>query len=579
MVMDGYLNKANKAKKAPHWCVDHQRWETEPHEESKSLEKWVIVKEDKSKPPEVENLGFPQRVKLGQRVGGLGDAIQFVKPSDKDPAKPLNDAVKAARKRKAQESPGIMGMLRRVFGRNKEASMEKANEPGWYDAHHTGPRDPRERKEIVGGMTHPELENIERKEHVTFKRFPDSHENAGQIIPSNHPAFKHPTSNYLHDGLEESLLKLMKAGPYKRIPVGSYPPKPPSENVTSTIPGAFTPAKKDVKVTESKKMAQDPSRKERNVGPYELAIQNALLKLRKGDKQRFNAMAKDKVKEVKEDEEPYILVPDGESKISPTKDSLENTLKKKKLMKYDSLEKDFSPLTPEERKQLIEDDKLAGNKEKYPQDPDTEGLPESGAAALIPDLHPSTTPKGRQRPGPKPKLVEESIEKIWPFKRKPKPDYGVTEEDETRWQELHEEASKPAKGPTFNEGGTTATHPDVIVGDKRPWQRAERHEETTGKLPTEFEEFKSPELPGRSAYTHRVDPDYGHQMRNSIENSLLKLMKEQPELTGDEHIYASPKDKDNPAWEGVPQHYADMGGTSEAIDDPSSSHSVHNEDS
>jgi len=106
MLIDDFLHKAHKVNKPPHWCVDHQKWETEPHDESKTLEKWVMVKGDNPKPPDV-------KVNLGERVGGPGDAIQFT-----DPSKKLNDAVASARAKKARENPSVVDRIKRLFSKD-----------------------------------------------------------------------------------------------------------------------------------------------------------------------------------------------------------------------------------------------------------------------------------------------------------------------------------------------------------------------------------------------------------------------------------------------------------------------------
>jgi len=44
VLIDNFLQKATKADKKPHWCIEHQKWETEAHDE-KALEKdWNPVK-------------------------------------------------------------------------------------------------------------------------------------------------------------------------------------------------------------------------------------------------------------------------------------------------------------------------------------------------------------------------------------------------------------------------------------------------------------------------------------------------------------------------------------------------------
>ena len=140
MVMDNYLNKAHKPKKAPHWCVDHQKWETEPHDESKSLEKWVMVKGDNPEPPDV-------KVNLGERVGGLGDRVQF-----KDPSKKLNDAVTAARAKKARENPGVVDRIKRLFNKDvgEELSSRVQNLGGPVKPQAQPKRD--ERKTLIGEL-------------------------------------------------------------------------------------------------------------------------------------------------------------------------------------------------------------------------------------------------------------------------------------------------------------------------------------------------------------------------------------------------------------------------------------------
>ena len=43
--IDKLLRKAAKAKKKPHWCIDHQKWETEKHDTVEPFKNWV-EKED-----------------------------------------------------------------------------------------------------------------------------------------------------------------------------------------------------------------------------------------------------------------------------------------------------------------------------------------------------------------------------------------------------------------------------------------------------------------------------------------------------------------------------------------------------
>ena len=39
--LDHILQKATKAKKKPHWCIDHQKWETEKHDTVEPFKNWV----------------------------------------------------------------------------------------------------------------------------------------------------------------------------------------------------------------------------------------------------------------------------------------------------------------------------------------------------------------------------------------------------------------------------------------------------------------------------------------------------------------------------------------------------------
>jgi len=112
MSIDKFLRKAAKAKKKPHWCVEHQQWEAEPHEE-KSLEKgWNPFKRIKSTHPEAQVIRdmaagkvpdekIPPNNQVMLKPSGPGDRVQFVPKQEETEGEKMDKTIKARQKRKS----------------------------------------------------------------------------------------------------------------------------------------------------------------------------------------------------------------------------------------------------------------------------------------------------------------------------------------------------------------------------------------------------------------------------------------------------------------------------------------------
>ena len=205
MLIDDLLNKAIKADKKPYWCDEHCKWEKEPHN-SKSVT--VSKAMSGGVAPKGTSSGANTDTAKSPRMNAHEEVVPVFLSVDKDRNKDVQgppgpeDAERMNANIAAKKPAKKPSWLSRIFGRNKEASMEKGDE----------------NKPRFRATQRPPGTGLDSEEPITYRPVPDPETGKVATPPADAtdlPVYEPSTKGKLkYPGgysIEDALLKLMKA--------------------------------------------------------------------------------------------------------------------------------------------------------------------------------------------------------------------------------------------------------------------------------------------------------------------------------------------------------------------------------
>ena len=211
--IDRLLSKAAKSKKKPHWCVDHQQWETEKHDTVEPFKNWV------EKAPSNEDI--PPR-EPGAKYGEHDHVVPFG----------------------MRRQPGKRTLAQRLTGRNRnpedtwepELIESWANREGWRGGT-TGPMPDEGRNEYVrsrrmAGDFKTQNPNVGRWGGTEANISPEESTLLPDVTGTNVRGNKFAPPKFHQNSLHKSLLKLANQGSQN---IGSIP-------IRKSMTGAFQKA-------------------------------------------------------------------------------------------------------------------------------------------------------------------------------------------------------------------------------------------------------------------------------------------------------------------------------------------------